>query len=256
MNRKDPAKAKSDWKKSWQIPLALGCIVLGIMISLQFRSQKNEGFPLYNERTDLLKMIRNLEQERSKLQGDLAETKKLMEEYVTASNKNKASMEVIDKEFNSSRMQAGLTDLEGPGVIVKLNDSPNRPAGTDDPYYFIIHDVDIQALVNELWSAGAEAVSVNDQRLVSNSSIRCAGPTILVNATRITPPYEIKAIGPSKIIESSLRMTGGFMDSMIPSIQNGVEVKIQRRDKIVIPPYQGSLIFRYAQPVTESEEEK
>ncbi|MCD6310671.1 MAG: DUF881 domain-containing protein [Candidatus Eremiobacteraeota bacterium] len=247
---------KKNWKKSWQIPLAFGCIILGIMISLQFRSQKSEGFPFYHERTDLIKMIRGLEDERNRLQADLFETKKALEDYVKASNKNKAAMEVISKELDTIKMEAGLTAVEGPGVIVKLNDSPNRPKGTEDPYYFIVHDVDLQTLVNELWIAGAEAISVNDLRLVSNSSIRCSGPTILVNATRITPPYEVKSIGPPRIMESSLRMIGGFLDSMIPSIQNGVEIKIQRRDKIVIPAYKGSLIFRYAKPHTEKKEKK
>ncbi len=119
-----------------------------------------------------------------------------------------------------------------------------------------MHDIDIQALVNELWAAGAEAISVNDQRIVGRSSIRCVGPTILVNTNRLASPYVIKAIGPGADIEGGLRMPGGYLDSMSPLIGNGGEVVISRMQEITVPGFQGSLSFRHAKPVADKEGQK
>jgi uncharacterized protein YlxW (UPF0749 family) len=113
----------------------------------------------------------------------------------------------------------------------------------------MIHDVDLQTLVNELWATGAEAISINDQRVVSRTSIRCAGPTILVNSERIMPPYVVKALGPPQDLEAALRMQGGFMTSMMGFVEKGVQVKIDPQQEILIPDYKGSLIYRYAKPV-------
>jgi len=142
--------------------------------------------------------------------------------------------------------------MKGPGLIVKLSDSTRRPNADEDPYFFILHDVDLQALANELWSAGAEAISINDQRLVHRTSIRCVGPTVLVNTVRMAAPYVVKVIGPKDDMDTGLKMQGGFLDSLQMLIRNGGEVRITKSDDITIPPYQGSLNLRFAVPVQET----
>ena len=76
----------------------------------------------------------------------------------------------------------------------------------------MVHDSDLRSVVNELFSAGAEAIAINDQRLVANSSIRCVGPTVLVNSERLAPPYKIAAIGKPDVLQSALDMQGGALD--------------------------------------------
>jgi uncharacterized protein YlxW (UPF0749 family) len=115
--------------------------------------------------------------------------------------------------------------------------------------------VDIQALVNELWAAGAEAVSVNNQRVVTRTSIRCVGPTVLVNGVRMAAPYVVKAIGPSADLEMALRMPGGFLDSMAQLIKMGGEVKMNRSQELSVEPFDGSLIFRYGRPFEGSKDQ-
>ena len=86
------------------------------------------------------------------------------------------------------KMQAGLTALEGEGVIIEMDDG-NRAANTDEnPNLYVIHDDDVLRVVNELRAAGAEAVSINGQRLIETSEIRCAGPTLSVNNVRSAAP--------------------------------------------------------------------
>ena len=147
-------------------------------------------------------------------------------------------------------MQAGLVPVKGPGVEVRLDDSLQKPGASEEAYYYIVHDVDVQAFVNELWAAGAEAVAINDQRVVTSTSVRCVGPTILVNAVRLAPPYVIRAIGAPSTLDTALKMPSGVLASMSASMSKGVRVDIQKKKEMILPEFKGSGGFRYADPVS------
>ena len=228
-------------------------MLLGILVAIQYRSTSAVSTVQTNQRGELVELNKKLEEERDALQTELADARKQIGEIEAALGKGQSVHAELVSQFENARVQAGLMPMKGQGVVVRMADSPRSPGPEDDPYFFIVHDVDIQALVNELWAAGSEAVSVNGQRIVGRSSIRCVGPTILVNTNRLASPYVIKAIGPSADIEGGLRMPGGYLDSMSPLIGNGGEVVISRSQEVAVPGFQGSLSFRYAQPVNEKE---
>jgi len=92
-------------------------------------------------------------------------------------------------------LQAGTVAVAGPGVVVRMSDSERSPSSTEDAEAFRIHDSDIQLVVNALFAAGAEAVAVNDSRIVATTPIRAAGDTIVVNFRPLVPPYRIVGIG-------------------------------------------------------------
>ena len=253
-NREHQGEKSGGIRFDWQMVIAMACVILGVMVAVQFRSQKKEGFPFFSERSELIKMVRNLETERNKMQAELQDARKRLDDYVEAASKGETALASLEDELNKLRMQAGIVKVGGPGLIVRLNDSPKKPQEKEDPYLFLIHDVDLQAVVNELWASGAEAVSINGQRIIASTSIRCAGPIIMINSVRVAPPYEVRAVGPSVAMETALRMRGGFMDSMMPYLQRGVEAKIVRKENLVIPEYKGTLFFRYAKPVKGDEE--
>jgi len=239
-------------RNNWQAPITVACIFLGILVSLQFRAQKdNNRVP--QETKELTKMVRNLESERNKLQDELKETRSRLTGIEERLSKGEGVNRQLLKNFEEARMQAGLLGMKGPGVEITMDDSPRSRPTDADPYFYIVHDVDLQALVNELWAAGAEAVSINDQRIVNRSSIRCAGPAILVNTVRLSPPYVVRGIGPAADIDRGLRMPGGFVDSMNMLVKNGGEVKLKQVADVAVPPFGGSLGYRYAQPVKEEE---
>lgn len=239
----------------WQIPIAFACIILGIMIVFQFRAQSNRPPEKPdNTRQELLAILRTLESERNKLSIELTETRRRMTELEDAAGRRESLRTQMQGQLDQARVEAGLMGMRGPGVTVTLSDSGGTPGPSEDPYFYIVHDVDIQALVNELWAAGAEAVSVNDQRVVTRTSIRCVGPTVLVNGVRMAAPYTVKAIGPPADLEAALRMPGGFLDSMAPLIKNGGGVKVVRSQEIAVDPFDGSLIFRYAVPSEKPKE--
>ena len=106
-----------------------------------------------------------------------------------------------------------------------------------------MHAEDILSVVNELFSAGAEAVSINGQRFVANSSVRCAGSVVNVNGVKIAAPFVISAIGDPDILEAALAFPGGVIDSLRPW---GIELEIKKSDKIDIAPYSSTISFKEA----------
>lgn len=234
---------------TWEKSLIVGCIILGILIALQFKTQKKEGFPLNTRKTEeLVRIINNLEKDRDKLKTDLSLTRDQLEQYEKNASQGKSSLELLQKQLSQIRLEAGYIPVKGPGIVVVLSDSEIHPKMNEDPYFFLVHDTDLQVLINELWGSNAEAVSINDQRMVYNTAVRCVGPTICINSVRLQAPYIVKAIGPVDTMEIALKMPGGFIDSRELSLKCGVKVKIFRNDEITIPAYTGGSTFKFAKP--------
>jgi len=262
--KKDADKTdKGDSRKFWEWSLSIGfaCLLLGMVVSLLFKTYKKEGLvtSLYGSRKDLAVMVKYLQTEREKLQADLSHARQTLSDYEETASRGKNESTTIKRQLNLVRQEAGLTAVRGPGIITRLSDSPIKPKEGDDPNYYIVHDIDLLALVNELWASGAEAISINGQRVVMTSAIRCVGPTITVNAVRLSPPYIVKVIGPQDNLETGLKYTGGFMDSMSPNFERGVSVKISRENDLSISPFKGSLVNRFARtyrPEKEAEKKK
>lgn len=235
--------------KSWKLTLSFGCLILGILISLQFKEQAREGFPLPAYRpADLLRLVKGSEQEKQDLNRQIEQLRGRLAVFESPKTKQGLKTRTLAAELEQTRMEAGLIPVKGTGVEVILDDSKRRASSAEDNYFYLVHDVDLDQLVNELWAIGAEAVSVNGQRIVANSSIRCVGPTILVNTARLSPPYHVFAVGDSDTLAAGLKMRGGFLSAMAISISHGVQVNILKRKEVFIPAFGGSFSYHYAQP--------
>ncbi len=104
-------------------------------------------------------------------------------------------------------------------------------------------------MINELRAAGAEAISINGQRLIATSEIRCAGPTLSVNNVRSAAPYEIKAIGEKKSLENAIKMRGGVAETLKVW---GIQLEVSTADDIQIPPYKGTFKRTHSKIVEEN----
>ena len=130
-----------------------------------------------------------------------------------------------------------------------IDDSKIKSKAGENQNLYIIHDDDLLKVINELRAAGAEAISVNGQRLMATSEIRCAGPTLSVNNVRSAPPYEIRAIGDSATLESALRMRGGVMETLQVW---GIQLEVKAAQDIVVPAYKGASKFSFAKEAEEA----
>lgn len=144
------------------------------------------------------RLIELIEERRSQVDELDAAVSRLRSEVAQAEDKaaeaNELDQSLADRLAQLS-LQAGTVPVEGPGLVVRMSDSERSPSSTEDAEAFRIHDSDIQLAVNALFAAGAEAVAVNDSRIVATSPIRAAGDTIVVNFRPLVPPYRIVGIG-------------------------------------------------------------
>ncbi len=228
--------------RSRQGPIAVAALVLGLMLALQLRTHGTVDRIDLVRSQELAGMLKSAETERDKLRDEVDD---LRSKLTTADQGSKSAAAVKD-ELDKTRIVAGLTSVTGPGVSVMLDDSKVVRQKNEDPNAFLLHDDDILKVLNELSAAGAEAMSINGQRVIATTEVRCAGPTISVNNTRIAPPIQIFAIGDSATLENALRMRGGVLESL--SVW-GIEARVRRENTLTIPAYKGSLQFKYAKPV-------
>ncbi len=231
-------------QSNWQVPIALASIFMGILVSLQFRVQSVKAQP--SKQGDLMKIIKDLEEQRSKLSDELQINRQRLSDIEQKMGKGDTEAKELRQQSFDARVNSGLVPMKGPGLIITLSDSTKRAAPDEDIHYFIVHDVDLQTLVNELYAAGCEAISINGQRIVNRTPIRCVGPTILIDAVRVASPYTVTAIGSPDDMEGGLKMTGGFLDSMNMLIRSGGEVRVSKKQDLSVPAFTGSMTFRFA----------
>jgi len=218
------------------------CLLVGIMLSVQFRTSESYGPNLRDTRVDEL-VLKNssLNEEKNALSQEVVS---LREKLTNVDSGNKLTTD-LQEELRKSNMAAGLIPVSGPGIIVTLDDSPRALQPGGNPNDLLVHDEDILKIVNEMKASGAEAISINDERITAMSEIRCAGTTILVNWNKIAPPFVIKASGDPQLLESGLSIRGGYLEQLKSF---GLQTQLVRNDKIDIPAYNGALKFQYTTP--------
>lgn len=173
-------------------------LILGVAMGMQVRSIFNEK-KLKDQTTykaeELKTFINDEKMKREKLKSQIDENEKKFEKYLKneAEIKNDDVMKQQVEYLESLKLKAGLTDVKGPGVTIKLEDAAVRMAG--DVKDQIVHDGDIISILNELKKVGAQAISINGERVLPMSEQVCAGPTIRINRTKYSAPFIIEAIG-------------------------------------------------------------
>ena len=184
--------------------------------------------------------IADLREKQTKLENVLAQ----------GSGKLKA----LNDELQRAKLLSGLMEVEGPGIVLVLQDGKPRSHRAFDASRYTIHDYDLQMVVNELIASGAEAIAINGQRVVARTAIRCIGPTILVNSVPVVPPFEIVAIGDPGTMAGGLNLPGGYLDDL--RLTDPSMFRLEKRTDLVIPAYTGSTEVRWARPAPQKETEQ
>lgn len=144
---------------------------------------------------------------------------------------------------------AGLTELTGPGLVVVLDDAPDvaTAAPNVDLNALVVHQSDVQAVVNALWAGGAEAISIMDQRLVAISAVRCVGNTLLLGGRVYSPPFVIRAIGPADGMRASLNRSPGVLMFVQAAKYLGLGYTVAAQKTVTVPAYAGPVALLYAE---------
>lgn len=217
--------------KHTRILIFLVCVILGFMVTLQLKSQQRYQTVTVQRAEDLSVRLKEVQEERDKLEKEL-------EEYRAG-----RISDTTRKEMEALRSRAGETTLKGKGIILTIDDSKQAVKAGENKNLYIIHDEDLLRVINELRAAGAEAISLNGQRLLATSEVRCVGPTVLVNETRLAAPFVISAIGAPQTLESALKLRGGVLENFKFW---GIRADVVKSDSVVIPAAKHKQNFEYA----------
>lgn len=155
------------------------------------------------------------------------------------------------------RDPAGLTPRRGPGVRITLSDAPEDlldaavAAKSDNLNRYVVHQQDIQAVVNALWNGGASAVTIAGQRVISTTGIKCRGNAVQLQGVPYPQPYVIEAVGDPAVLEASVdadRLVAGYReDAADPLI--GIGWAMEGRDEVDAPAFRGVIDLQYARPL-------
>ena len=214
-----------------------------LIISAQLNTVSNTDIIAEGMReAELLAELAKVKEELKDLKSDYEKSQEIVEEYKSNASTNDTLIASMTEELNAASVLAGLVDLKGEGVVVTIHDSTSSSPDLSSEAG-LVHDTDLVAIVTELKAAGAEAISINGQRIIATTPIRCVGPTIQINSVKVAAPYYIKAIGNSQYLESALNIKGGIVTSLR---RYGITIEITRQDDIKIDKYDGNFKLRTA----------
>lgn len=239
-----------------QIVVGIAILILTFLLALQFKSVtfNNETNQTSSLRVDELTTELKKERETNEdLKKQIEAYKNDIAQYRADAEQESGYSTFLSEQLKRAELMAGFVDVKGPGITITLSDMDNRKAQGNllSSNETLIHDEDLRRVINELCAAGAEAICVNDSRIISTSAVRCVGPTILVNDTKMAPPYVIKAIGKTNQLEAAMNLNGGVIDNL--EIW-GFTVQITKHAELVIPKYSGAVNFSSATAVETTQE--
>ncbi|MDJ1643634.1 DUF881 domain-containing protein [Streptomyces pakalii] len=209
-----------------------------------------------NLRSDssLLKLS-DLIRERSEKNAELNDSAASVRAQIDAlAQRDDGSTEAEDAKLKALEQAAGTTKITGDSVSVTLNDAP--PDATANPGYpepqpndLVIHQQDLQAVVNALWQGGARGIQVMDQRLISTSAVRCVGNTLILQGRVYSPPYKVTAVGDPGKLKQALNSSTAIQNYLLYVKAYGLGWKVDENEAVTLPGYSGTVDLHYAQPV-------
>ena len=222
------------------ITIAIACFALAIVMSMQFKVVKETDITSIEtmREEELRTELANWKEKYNQAEEQYEEKIAKLKEYNDNEQSTEETSKLVEDELEQINLYLGKTDVQGEGITIKIEES------SEDGYQ--ISADQLLTLVDYLKSAGAEAISINEERIINTSDIVSTNNTVIrVNQQRILAPYVIKAIGNASYLESSLVGNGGYIDDELRKL--GFEVKIEQSDKIKIPKYNKEITYKYMQ---------
>jgi uncharacterized protein YlxW (UPF0749 family) len=184
--------------------------------------------------------------------GELADVQKQVQALTDEAASRDSAVAAAKHTGDAGALSAALVALSGPGMVITLNDAPTRPDGVLPPNArpddLVIHQSDVQAVVNAVWAAGADGVAVMDQRLIATSAVRCVGNTLLLQGRTYSPPFVITAIGNVDAVRAQLAASPQVAVLQEAVDAFGLTFDVSPRARVTLPAYEGSLDLQYATP--------
>ena len=223
--------------------------VLGLLLVVAARMADLPAEARSGGRVELVELIRA---EEARVDALVSRVEELSAEVAGYQHGGLPDAEVIgalQEQVDALAPAAGMTALQGPGIVATLNDATSTPSPGEDVNRYVIHEQDLQAVINAFWTGGAEALSVNGQRVLATTAIRCVGNTLLLHGRVYSPPYVVAAIGDQAALRTALQR-----DPAVQRFVAAVEAfdlgwSVREEAGLLLPAYEGSAGLQMARPV-------
>ena len=236
--------------KNWKIALTFGvvCCILTLAICIQLKINEDANSTVSQTLTgnEMRDQVLKWKEKYDKATNELQKSEEELEKVRLQSTKNDDNAIYKEEEIKLDNLLLGLTDVTGNGIVITLTDNNKVKRSNISPLdnieLYLVHAGDLVEVVNALKNAGAEAISINGQRITNYTSIFCAGNVVVVNGEKISSPIEIKAIGSPELLYGSIRIPGGYIELLE---ETGVIVDIKKQENITINKYEGIINAQY-----------
>lgn len=241
-----PARPPRRFERS--LVLLVPAVLFGLLVTLQWRTQAERSELSVRYNAPLVDAARALQNEQDKLKTDLAQLRVELDEIQRNSSTQSGAERELQARSDELRATAGLTALSGDGVAIQLDDARSVSVAQRDVEQSICHATDLTDILNTAWKGGAQAIAVNDERIVNSSSVYCVGSTIMVNGTLMSPPFNINAIGSQNSLLGAFDDPNQLQDIKQRRDVQGLGFRVTRASAIHVPAFSGALNVRFAEP--------
>lgn len=230
-------------QKSLAIAMGIVCFALAMVIAIQLKTMRSANSVVSQTFVDneLRDSVLKWKEKYDKTLVDLEQSEKDLENIRELSTKDNDELQEVQNQIKKNNVLLGNTDVQGPGVVITVRDANNVLSERDSLNSYLIHDGDLRDIVNELNNAGAEAISINGQRVVNSTAITCEGNVIKVNSEKIGSPFTIEAIGSQDLLYG-LNRIGGILSQLK---EYGRNVDIKKANNVKIPKYSNVITPKY-----------
>jgi uncharacterized protein YlxW (UPF0749 family) len=229
----------------WLVPVV--ALVAGALFASSVRASQGED--LRTDQAQLPDLIRAQNRANEVRAGELDDLQAQVDAETASLAPGNLATQKLERQANELAAAAGRTPVTGPAVRVRLDDaklvSGEVPAGAD-PDDYVIHQQDVQAVVNALWAGGAEAMMLQDQRVISTSAVRCVGNTLILQGRVYSPPYVITAMGDTAAMQRALAVDPDVENLRQWSVAVGLGYDVSALGEQTFPAYSGSIVPEHA----------
>jgi uncharacterized protein YlxW (UPF0749 family) len=223
--------------------LGVACALFGFIAVIAARSRPADPEGRLPEQYRLAALIERQQSSTDQLRNEVKQLRGDVATLRASRAGRQAGATAREEQLGDLSTIAGLVAVRGAGLKVTLDDSNLEEAPSGNINDLVIHSQDVQAVVNALWRAGAEAVSINRQRLVGTSAVLCVGNTLLLNGTVQSPPYVVNAIGANRDRFEADALVRRLHDD---AKEFGLRFSVAKEDSIDVPAFQGATTFKFA----------
>ena len=234
---------------AWTVLVPVVALLAGLLFATSGRTAQGTDLRA-GETTELSELIRQRDQVVARQDEQLADLQREVQRLTEQTASRDGAVAAATSAGAEGALSAALVELVGPGVVITLDDAPSRPDGSlpvdARPDDLVIHQSDVQAVVNAVWAAAADGVAIMDRRLIGTSAVRCVGNTLLLQGRTYSPPFVVTAIADPAAVRAQLASSPQVRVFQQAVEAFGLTFEVRERDEVVLPAYDGPLDLEFA----------